>query len=100
MEADGVVEDDCDILAEAVAVVLGLVEAVVLGDALVVVVGVGDGEGQTAHSVALGVKSSHKLNCKRPVCCRHVARRAVVVALHGPPFHVATQYVSSSAPEL
>jgi hypothetical protein len=90
-EADVLVEGDVVGLIDTVEDTLGLVDVVVEGEALVVLVGVGDGEGQTAHSAALGVKSSHKLNCRRPVCCRQVARRAVVVALQGPPVQVADQ---------
>ncbi len=90
-EADALVEADNVGLIDAVEDALGLVDVVVEGEALVVVVEVGLGEGHTAHSLADSVKSSHKLNCRLPVCCRQVARRVVVVALQGPPAQVADQ---------
>jgi hypothetical protein len=90
-EADALVEGDDVGLIDAVEDALGLVEVVTDGEALVVIVEVGLGEGHTAHSLADSVKSSHKLNCRLPICCRQVARRAVVVALQGPPTHVAVQ---------
>ncbi len=99
---DGLTEDvvDTEELAETEAEAEELVEGlpVAEGERLGVVdrVGVGLVEGHTAHSAADNVKSSHKLNWSRPACSVQVARRAVVVELHGPPTHVAFQYVFSA----
>lgn len=91
-DADGLMEIDGD----AVVDVEGLVEVLAVIEGLVVRVGVGLVEGHTAHSLAETVVSSQRLYCRRPGCDTHVARRAVVVLLQGPPDQEARQYTASS----
>ncbi len=86
-----VVVSEADGLVEIVVDTDGLVETVAETDGLLVVVGLGVGDGHTAHSAELGVASLQRLNCRRPAAGLQDALRAVVVALHGPPAHVATQ---------
>ncbi len=93
VEGVGVAEivEDIEELGVAVVELEELVELVAEIDGLLVVVGLGVGEGHTAHSAEFGVASLQRLNCRRPTAGLQDALRAVVVALQGPPAHVATQ---------